>query len=200
MTLRHSLKFGFIVEGFHDETVITNTIKLESDSDLTFPVFSLGNNGVTKHQFERIRAFRDNGVTMFIAVDPDKAGDEAAQKLQAEFPDMLRLEFDPKQCEYHRPNRTSYGVQYTTTEHVVEVIENLYNKLDLELREEAKERFYDSNRDSSYYKALCRQYLALAEAISIIRYGTRFVRPTPKRYGVSQFIRPVGGDNIGIIF
>jgi 5S rRNA maturation endonuclease (ribonuclease M5) len=166
------LKFGFIVEGFHDEPPFRNTI------GGAFPIVVLGGDSLQKEAKTAIQTLLDDGYTLFIATDPDEAGYNAAEKINSAFPEMFRLKFDADKCmRFSGKNYTErdIGVQHTTPEHIVEVIESAYDNLNSLSYNITVSKFYGNRKSNSAEKRVIREFLALGEILSVIRYGRTYL-------------------------
>lgn len=84
-------KFGFIVEGWHDEAIIRHVFPG------IYPIVVLRGNGFSKSIQTAINTASHLCEKLYIATDPDTAGDMVAKKIQEVF-DLPRINFDREKC------------------------------------------------------------------------------------------------------
>jgi len=105
---------GLIVEGMKDKERIENAI---TDEELQFVV--LQGNGVSKHKLKLIEELISSSDIVYIATDPDEAGDIAAKKIKDKYPTMNRLMFDKEKCScMMRFDRIKYGVEFASGKYI----------------------------------------------------------------------------------
>jgi len=113
-------RYGFIVEGTHDETRIRSTLGWNEE----FPIVILKGNGLSKHIENLIRQTNEICDNLFIFVDPDEAGNMVAKKINDKF-DLTRMHLDPSQCNTLSVNghkRMKIGIEHATQEYLMSVI------------------------------------------------------------------------------
>ena len=106
---------GFVVEGFNDE------IKLRQ-------LFPDAQYAVTKGTrfTRRVRMDVQNVITscekVYLITDPDDAGELLADYLLREFPTLVRVELDPKECKCMRFRRLKIGLEHASLTYIQEVL------------------------------------------------------------------------------
>jgi 5S rRNA maturation endonuclease (ribonuclease M5) len=152
----YGYKFALIVEGTNDEYFLRSVFQSP------FPTLILHGNGLTKFQKEMIQKFIDSDIIPIIAVDPDEAGQQVADKILEEF-DIPRLIFDPEECKCYRGKKIKIGLEHTSPKHVLESVERLIDKLYNEMHLEYYECLHDSERDRTKAERLLNSYRAVID-------------------------------------
>jgi 5S rRNA maturation endonuclease (ribonuclease M5) len=117
----YGYKFALIVEGTNDEYFLRSVFQSP------FPILILHGNGLTKFQKEMIQNFLDNNIIPIIAVDPDEAGQQVANKILEDF-DIPRLMFNPEECKCYRGKKIKIGLEHTSPKHVLDTIKELLSQ------------------------------------------------------------------------
>jgi ribonuclease M5 len=123
-------KFGFIVEGTNDEYRLRGAIGGK------FPIVILHGNGLSKATEKKISELIENCDNLFIATDPDEAGNTIAKKIQGKF-DLPRIELDPEQCYTYRNGlrKKKIGLEHASLEYLLEVLGKAFSEKGLKLYE-----------------------------------------------------------------
>jgi 5S rRNA maturation endonuclease (ribonuclease M5) len=128
----YGYRFALIVEGTNDEYFLRSVFQSP------FPILILHGNGLTKFQKEMIQNFLDNDIIPIIAVDPDEAGQQVADKILRDF-DIPRLIFSPEECKCYRGKKIKIGLEHTSPKHVLDTVG--------ELLSQKKQEFDNSHSD-----------------------------------------------------
>lgn len=109
------MKYGFVVEGFNDET------KLLSVLPDAHCVVTKGTrlNGRVKMDVENALNQCDK---LFLLLDPDEAGDKLAEMVLKHFPSLERVHLDREECLCYRNHKLKVGVEHCTDEYLKEVL------------------------------------------------------------------------------
>jgi 5S rRNA maturation endonuclease (ribonuclease M5) len=118
------MKAVLIVEGLKDEDQIRKAF--EGDED----VICLITEGTKMNN--RIQAEIENylreGIGVYILSDPDEGGEHLCQMIQYWYPEIPRLEADPKECAYFTGKKYKAGIEYASYGYLKELISPLIGK------------------------------------------------------------------------
>lgn len=97
--------YGFIVEGFNDESKLRQLIP---NSRIVVTKGTRFNNRVRMD----INLVLIECSRVYLITDPDKSGDLLAKTILNEFPMLIRINLDPEQCKCYRNSRLKIGLEH----------------------------------------------------------------------------------------
>lgn len=114
--------FGFIVEGTHDEWAIRSVLGND------FPIVILHGDGLSSHLQKLIAKANEDCEVLFIATDPDDAGNRIAEKIQALF-NLPRIDLDAEECSAYRgKKKRKIGLEHASDIYLKEVLTRAFIK------------------------------------------------------------------------
>lgn len=109
------MKYGFVVEGFNDETKV---LRVLPDAHCVVTKGTRMDNRV-KMNLEKALKECDQ---VFLLADPDEAGDKLAQMVSTFFPQLERVVLDRDQCLCYRNRKLKVGVEHCDDDYLREVL------------------------------------------------------------------------------
>jgi ribonuclease M5 len=108
------MKYGFVVEGFHDETKV---LRLLPNSAVVVLSSKFGNKA--KMDLDKALSECDE---VFVLTDPDDFGDTLASWVLRDYPNLRRITLEREKCFYYLPNKVKVGVEHCTNEYLMSVL------------------------------------------------------------------------------
>lgn len=105
------MKYGFVVEGFNDETKL---LKVLPNAQVVVTKGTRLNNRV-KSDINDALATCDK---VFLLTDPDEAGDLLSSMILEVFPFLERVLLNKKECLCYRNHKTKVGVEHCSDEYL----------------------------------------------------------------------------------
>lgn len=105
------MKYGFVVEGFHDEEKVLKVMPK------AYVVVTKGTRFDNRVRMDVNQAFLTCD-KVFLVTDPDEAGDLLATTLLNEFPNLERVMLDKSECLSYRKNRVKVGLEHCSNEYL----------------------------------------------------------------------------------
>lgn len=115
------MKVALIVEGTSDADQIYRAFSNESYRDLVKCVITEGTK-VNNRILTEIGNYIKDGYSTYILSDPDSAGDSLAHMVNNYFPEIERIDVDPKQCAYFTGKRMKAGIEYSSYKYLKKII------------------------------------------------------------------------------
>lgn len=112
------MKAVLIVEGVHDADQIHKAFEGNDNVKTLVTEGTKVNNRIIAEIEDYIR----KGYQPYILSDPDIAGFHLAEMVQEFYPDIPRLEVDPKECAYFTGKKYKAGVEYASYDYLKELI------------------------------------------------------------------------------
>lgn len=107
--------YGFIVEGEHDKHRVQGVIR-----NAMFVVTE--GTRYPKRVPDEILGMILACKRVYILTDPDKAGEQIAERVQEEFPNIPRINLDIAQCKGRRGHRVKIGVSHAEETYLLKEI------------------------------------------------------------------------------
>lgn len=118
------MKAVVIVEGLKDREQIQKAFDNDDDVICLITEGTKMNNRIQAEIEDYLR----QGVGVYILSDPDEAGQHLAQMIQYWYPQIPRLEVDPKECAYFTGKKFKAGIEYSSYDYLKEIISPLIGK------------------------------------------------------------------------
>jgi ribonuclease M5 len=109
------MQYGFIVEGFNDESKLLQVIP---NAHVVVTKGTRLNNRVRMD----INLALNKCSRVYLLSDPDVSGDLIANSLLTEFPMLTRILLDADQCKCYRRNKIKVGVEHTSNSYLYSVL------------------------------------------------------------------------------
>lgn len=109
------MKYGFVVEGFHDEEKVKRVLPN------AYVVVTKGTRFDNRVKMDVEQMFTVCDVS-FLLSDPDEAGEQLANKLLDVFPQLHRVMLEEKECICYRNKKRKVGVEHCSDEYLMNVL------------------------------------------------------------------------------
>jgi ribonuclease M5 len=106
---------GLIVEGYSDE----RRIREVTDE---FHIVVLNGTRFSNRERDLIENAMEICTSVYILSDPDSAGDWIADKLKKKYPELTRIEVDPKKACFLKWKGYKFGVEYMSNKDLLEIL------------------------------------------------------------------------------
>lgn len=118
------MKAVVIVEGLKDREQIQKAFDNDDDVICLITEGTKMNNRIQAEIEDYLR----QGVGIYILSDPDEAGKHLAQMIQYWYPNIPRLEVNPKECAYFTGKKLKAGIEYASYDYLKEIISPLIGR------------------------------------------------------------------------